>query len=642
MFADFRMKLSRSARRARKSRPRFVPQLLQLEDRTLPSVYIVTSLSDSGTGSLRDALASGDSTIDFAPGMHGTITLSSGELVVNSSVTINGPGADKIAVSGNNAGRVFEVASGFNVTIDGLTITKGYAPDSGGGIQNDGSSLTLSGDEITQNVVFASATSAGRGGGLRSVAGILTISDCEFTGNEALGATGPSNVGDAIGGGLYIFAGSASITDTSFSDNIARGGDGSSDGNAVAGAIEVVANTTITNCSFTGNQAFGSNGGTGGFVGDAFAGAINLATTGAATLNVSGSTFDNNVATAGSNGNSGVGNSEVPFVDYGFGAAIYAGFGSTLNVTTSDFSHNQAIGGNNGTAVATDIAAVGGAEGGAILNEVNGVANFTDCTFDHNNAIGGNGNSGNGALVLVGEGLGGAIVSGYGGSEVGPNTTTVSDSVITHNTAQGGDRNTGTATVAGLVGTGAGAGLANYVGGTATISNSELDHNQASGGHHNTSDGGGTVFANLGAGGAIFNYLCNYTSIDVSLGGYGPLGPSVVNVSNCLIDHNQAQAVDHGIAEGGSIANVLDASTTVQNSVITQNQVNGSGAGYGGGAYNDATSTLALMDSSVTKNHVDGSPGVGGGIYTLGIFTFDASTVIKDNHASTDDDNIGP
>ena len=34
--------------------------------------------------------------------------------------------------------------------------------------------------------------------------------------------------------------------------------------------------------------------------------------------------------------------------------------------------------------------------------------------------------------------------------------------------------------------------------------------------------------------------------------------------------------------------------------------------------------------------------GIGGGVFTLGTFSYDALTVIADNHASTSDDNIGP
>jgi hypothetical protein len=117
----------------------------------------------------------------------------------------------------------------------------------------------------------------------------------------------------------------------------------------------------------------------------------------------------------------------------------------------------------------------------------------------------------------------------------------------------------------------------------------------------------------------------------------------VVTVSGSTIDHNLAQG-GGGNGEGGGIANLLSATTTVDTSAVTYNEANGDGggAGLGGGFYNDATSSLALTHSSVTHNHADGSPGIGGGLYTLGLLTFDSSTVIKDNHASTSGNDIGP
>src|SRR5437667_11403328 len=85
----------------------------------------VTTTDDSGAGSLREALASvanGD-TIDFA--VTGTITLTSGELVVTNSVDITGTCASDLAVNGNGASRVFRIGPGIVVTISGLTITNG-------------------------------------------------------------------------------------------------------------------------------------------------------------------------------------------------------------------------------------------------------------------------------------------------------------------------------------------------------------------------------------------------------------------------------------------------------------------------------------------------------------------------------------
>jgi hypothetical protein len=71
----------------------------------------VTNTSDSGAGSLRQALVDvndGD-TIDFA--VPGTIGLNNGELLVDKAITISGPGADRLAVDGNADSRVFHIGA---------------------------------------------------------------------------------------------------------------------------------------------------------------------------------------------------------------------------------------------------------------------------------------------------------------------------------------------------------------------------------------------------------------------------------------------------------------------------------------------------------------------------------------------------
>jgi hypothetical protein len=74
----------------------FRPCLELLENRTLPSTFLVTNPNDSGPGALRAAVGAADSTsgatIDFAANLHGTITLTSGQLDLTSSMTIDGPG----------------------------------------------------------------------------------------------------------------------------------------------------------------------------------------------------------------------------------------------------------------------------------------------------------------------------------------------------------------------------------------------------------------------------------------------------------------------------------------------------------------------------------------------------------------------
>jgi hypothetical protein len=86
----------------------------------VPSTLTVTNNLDSGTGSLRADIAAahnGD-TIVFAPSLDGqTITLTSGELLIRKNLTIAGPGAGELTVSGNHASRVFEVAKRENVIL---------------------------------------------------------------------------------------------------------------------------------------------------------------------------------------------------------------------------------------------------------------------------------------------------------------------------------------------------------------------------------------------------------------------------------------------------------------------------------------------------------------------------------------------
>jgi hypothetical protein len=148
----------------------------------------VTNTNDSGAGSLRQALAvahNGDS-INFA--VTGTIGLTSGELLVDKSITISGPAPDSLAVNGNAKSRVFHIVSGTTVRISGLTITNGHiASDNGGGIYNDHAMLTL-------NNCTISNSSAAYGGGI--------YNDAENFGNAMLEINSSLVTGNS-GGALY-------------------------------------------------------------------------------------------------------------------------------------------------------------------------------------------------------------------------------------------------------------------------------------------------------------------------------------------------------------------------------------------------------------------------------------------------------
>ncbi|HEY7156909.1 MAG TPA: hypothetical protein VH575_23275, partial [Gemmataceae bacterium] len=155
----------------------------------MPSTLLVTSAADDGSsGTLRAVLAAAQNgdTIQFAQDLDGqTITLTQGQLAVNNSVDIAGPGANQLAISGNAASRIFAIGGGTNVTISGLTLTDGLATD-GAGILNDGD-LTMSKDVLLGNVAQGIAD-GGRGGGVENQAGaILNVLQSLFQNNQALG-----------------------------------------------------------------------------------------------------------------------------------------------------------------------------------------------------------------------------------------------------------------------------------------------------------------------------------------------------------------------------------------------------------------------------------------------------------------------
>lgn len=129
-------------------------ELVRVSNASPTNIIVVTNTNDSGSGSLRNALAivnDGD-TID-ATGVSGTILLTSGELQITHNVTINGPGAGSLAVNGNAASRVFENFAS-DVTISGFTVTNGLPStgdnNGGGGILSHGG-LTIIGTSILNN-----------------------------------------------------------------------------------------------------------------------------------------------------------------------------------------------------------------------------------------------------------------------------------------------------------------------------------------------------------------------------------------------------------------------------------------------------------------------------------------------------------
>jgi hypothetical protein len=191
--------------------------------------------------------------IVFDNGLTGTIALSTPLINVESEVTLNGPGAAAITISGSGVNRLFGVAGAdADLTIRGVTLANAYADGSiatfgGAAIASIGGELSL------QNCVVTGNTSANDStGGAVVVSGAnLSVENCSFSENGVGGGTAPYNLGGAI---LSTDAPYVSITDSSFVGNYA---------DYLGGAITVAngRDVILDELEVAGNQAgFGAGG----------------------------------------------------------------------------------------------------------------------------------------------------------------------------------------------------------------------------------------------------------------------------------------------------------------------------------------------------------------------------------------------
>ncbi|WP_122283785.1 Ig-like domain-containing protein, partial [Pseudomonas syringae group genomosp. 3] len=330
------------------------------------ATFTVTSTSNTGTGSLREALSNAQNgdIVTFSTGM--TVALQS-QLVVSKNITLDGDlnndGVADVTLDGQNRTSVIRVNSGVTATLDGVIITRGVASTAGA---NSGSAVSAS-DAL--------------GGGINN-AGNLTLRNVTVTANAAAGGGAGGGViaptvggggggGGGIGGQSGAAGGSAgTYTPTAPSANtggngagfntVYMGGKGGSSAGGGAGGLGVSGYTnggaggTATSGGRTiggggGGSGYDANGGRGGSA----AGGIYNASTG--TLAIIGtSTISNNIGAGGGGGGGGTigGNG-----GRGIGAIWNKG---TLNITSAN---NSALTGNMGGSGAGGQATSGGTNG---------------------------------------------------------------------------------------------------------------------------------------------------------------------------------------------------------------------------------------------------------------------------------------
>jgi predicted outer membrane repeat protein len=266
----------------------------------------VTNTNDNGPGSLRDTLAAATDGDTITFDVTGSIVLTTGELLVNKSLTISGPGSDNLAIDGNASSRVFYIAPDQTVSITGLTVTNGMTNEDGGGIYNDHGSLALSACAITGN-------SANNGGGIYSD-GFESVDNGGSAELTIDSSTINGNLAQVGGGGIFDDGndqGSATleISNSIISNNTAGGGGGVENEGTVW--------LTINSCTISGNSASA-----GGAIDSA-----TLETVDVLSITIDNSTFSDNSAT--------------------LGGAIFSGSGdiktqATVTLNQSLFTNNSA------------------------------------------------------------------------------------------------------------------------------------------------------------------------------------------------------------------------------------------------------------------------------------------------------------
>jgi hypothetical protein len=563
-----------------------------LEDRSVPST--VSNLSDSGPGSLRQAIIDtpAGGTVDFQPGLSGTITLAGTELVIDKGLTIAGPGAGVITVSGNHASRVFDIAATFTVAISGLTITNGFY--AGGGIYNAG---TLS---LRDSTISSNSSNYQDGGGIYND-GTLTIISSSISGNKfvnngggiynggTLNVTNSSISGNTsfrYGGGIYN-GGTLNVTNSSISGNTSgESGGGIANGQSYSPGGTV----TITGSSISGNNATFDGAGI-----DTLGG----------TLNVTNSSISGNTSSEGNGG--------------GIANGSFFSAGGTVTVTNSTISDNSGLGGggidndNSGTITITNSTISGNSavsqQGGGINNERAALA-ITNSTISGNSAVsdigrGGGINNFLGTLTLDNSAVSGN--SGLGGGGIyndSGGTMTITNSVISRNTA------------------GHGGGIENT--NSMTITNSEVSSNTAlvAGGGILNQDLGQLTITNC----TISGNSATGTPDDYSTGG-GIENAASITISGSIIRDNSAMG---GVpVEGGGIFN--NGPATITNSTISGNvAMGGPGEVFGGGIYNQ--DALVISDSTISNNSTTGGFSMGGGIFNaFGTLTATSCTVSRNS-----------
>jgi predicted outer membrane repeat protein len=600
---------------------------------------------------LRDAVAaanadSGD-TITFDASLNNqTITLSAypaladiskNQLEIKSNMTITGPGASKLTISGGGYSRLFLVDTGVTATISRVTITGGNRKANGGAIYNNGlltvtdsaftnNTATTAGGAIYSSPLTATSTAtvtvnnsvfsgntAAYGGAIYNYCSNVTVNESTFTNNSATNSTQQGG-GAILNYSAGTFTAVTTVNSSTFTNNTAA-----KDGGAIHNYLNGVVN--VTNSTFTGNSA--ANGGaiyihtgstlkvinstlTGNSATDTGGGIYNDATLKIANSIVSNNTgssgysniYDDIVTTTNRGGNvlgDDTSISLAPLGNYGGSTQTMpplpgspARCAGTLTLTTTsgntDLSADLTTDQRGFTVNSSCASGTDYVDAGAVQThwlEVTNTNGTADNSEDCNSSGTGSNCSLDGAITLAN--------TSY--------STTGADIIFASGISGTIAQTTALPAISGLL------NLANLEGRAITI------------------DGGGlgsVLQVETGSTAAISNLTLTNGSATV---GGGIRNAGTLTVTNTTISGNTATTIGGGIHNSGTL--MLDESTLTANTATTA----------GGGIHNAGTLTVA--SSTINGNTTTGT---GGGIENAGTATI-FNSIVAGNTSSTNDDD---
>ena len=641
------------------------------------ATFNVTNNNDSGAGSLRQAIldangAAGADTITFSGALN--ITLTSGELLVTESVSIEGDtdanaATRNIVIDAGGNSRVFNFTSGStNSSIDNLEITGGSLAGDGGDLSNGGAAAGTPADvhgagifnegtlEITNSTIDGNGAGAGGGGapgnggggGFSGIAG-STGGD---GGNGAYGATGSSGAANSGGNGASHSSGQGGFGGTTSSG----GAGGNSSGSGSDGGAGGTAGTAAGGGGAAGYTPTGQDG---GFGANASGGIYN-----SGILTISDSTITNNLGAGGGGGGSGAagGNGAVGGDGGNAAGGIYNSGGGTLTIdpnTIASFSGNVGgagsggLGGNtngaNGTAE-NDIFGAYTVSGGEQTFEVDNSGDIVDGNYaagqltlrEALNQINPN------DTITFAAALDGATITTSSTLTIaGGQSVTIdgdlNDDMVADVSVSGSNTHTVFEIQSGAVATIDGL---NIINGAATGSVGADGTDQPPSAPQNSGVNGGDADPGENVGGGIYNAgnltVENSNFMDNSAiggvggeGGYGGDGGEGTAGGGYGYGAGRGGFGGYGGHAGGGILNASGGTLSVTNSYFSGNSAIGGAGGTGGEGGMAGNST-----SNGTNSRGGGSSGGGGAggyggsaasaILNLGVITGDATVDVGD------------